>query len=458
MKHNIKAALKKLRYGVYVYGNDVLYASKGQSKYTDSQIGRVYTTDIEDVRIPHAVMTHIREKKINDILSSIPSGINNSILIIAPYTYSVLSALLLLKTDDPSCITYTVKGIRGSSDLTLGESGFSTLHRVPIVGLFEDAVNTVILHCKDKNSGKISDKKISIKMPNVLKNYDNISIRLTKNNRPITADEERFYAVSGGYRGSTCIIDSHANVRGFLARKPQYYGIYHLDNGRFLFAEHFFKRPTFGVPLSVVTHEMDWLGRHHHTYLHERGYHHHAEAMDDKSFLTLSSSFYDTYVENQLIRIDRKTGEEIYTLSMNELFDDTYKTRNDWCHINCISKTSDPNEVVVCMRNIHTIAKIDLANKKLIWIFANPRMYEGTAQEDLVLRPEGDIYPWFFQQHAARVMDNYKDADPDRLYISFYDNHDTNRRPVDWYDGPGASYGLVVSVDEKNKTVRLEKR
>ena len=43
-----------------------------------------------------------------------------------------------------------------------------------------------------------------------------------------------------------------------------------------------------------------------------------------------------------------------------DLFDDTYKTRNDWAHINSIDYIPAEESVVISMRNVHTIAKINL--------------------------------------------------------------------------------------------------
>ncbi|MBO4395792.1 MAG: aryl-sulfate sulfotransferase, partial [Eubacterium sp.] len=470
MKHNMKAGIKRILYGVYTYGYELVKPNVTFTDIKDYYDGRdyYYNSTIKYIKSPafrssvgdvtHAVRTDLCEKAIEKILAELSTGWKNAILIISPFRASVLTALLLLKTDEPTRIRYTVKGMRGSKDLTLGEDDFSTSHRVPIVGLFEDAKNTVIISIENENSDKVINKSIKIKTPNVMEEYFDIQLKMTYSAHDITDDEEKFYEVSGGYRGPTCIFDSHANVRFFFSRKPHYYGIYLLDNGTFLWPEHLLKRPVFGAPLSVVAHEMDWFGRYHHTYFHEIGYHHDAVVLPDGNFMTISSTLVNKHVENKLVKIDRETGDQLDELSMDELFDDTYQNSFDWCHINSISPMDDPDELILCLRNIHTICRVSMREHKLIWILTNPEMFRGTAQESLVLTPEGEFDPWFFQQHSARIMRNFPNAEPGRLYITFYDNHEAHRRPVDWFDKQGTSYGLVVSVDEKARSFRLEKR
>lgn len=464
MKHNWKAKLKKAMFGVYTYSNDILDIHYSPEVLAPYFKGRTYRASFYigyykyATMIPHSIFTNMSERSIERLLSSLDTGLNEAIVILSPYRASVLCAMLLVKTENPTRIRYTVQGIRGSRDFSSGEEDFSTSHRVPIFGLFEHAKNRVILSIEDQKTGTTMKKTIKIKTPDVLKTYFDIQVKMNYSKHDVTPEEEQFYEISGGYRGPTCVIDAHGNVRAFLARKPQYYGIYPMKEDHFLFSEHFLKRTTFGAPLSVVAHEMDWMGRYIHTYFHEIGYHHHAVELPDGNFLTISSSFYDKSVENKVIKIDRETGEELDSLSMDDLFDDTYKTRNDWCHVNSISPMDNPDELILCCRNIHSIIKVNMKEKKLIWIFSHPKMFEGTEQESLVLTPEEDLDPWFFQQHSAKIMKNYPNADPNRLYITFYDNHDAERRPVDWYDGPGTSYGLIVSIDEKARTVRLEKR
>ncbi len=175
------------------------------------------------------------------------------------------------------------------------------------------------------------------------------------------------------------------------------------------------------------------------------------------NILGLSSSMHDTYMENAIVEIDRKTGETIYELSMNDLFDDTYKTRNDWAHINSIDYIPEEGTVVISMRNVHTIAKIHLEKREIVWLIAKPKFYKGTNVEDKVLKPVGE-HNWFFQQHGIQIVHDETDNDPYTLRLMLFDNHTANRRPVKWFDGEEKSYVNFYTVDEKKRTVRQDNR
>ena len=193
--------------------------------------------------------------------------------------------------------------------------------------------------------------------------------------------------------------------------------------------------PAYGNAHTVITHEMDMLGRVYCTYHQKKGMHHWAiEKEPGGNILGLSSSMHDTYMENAIVEIDRKTGETIYELSMNDLFDDTYKTRNDWAHINSIDYIPEEGTVVISMRNVHTIAKIHLEKREIVWLIAKPKFYKGTNVEDKVLKPVGE-HNWFFQQHGIQIVHDETDNDPYTLRLMLFDNHTANRRPVKWFDG-----------------------
>ena len=469
MKHSFKAKLKKKLFGIYTYDNSLVNPELTPEELAKYYGGRTYLYNTSNSGLSkmskssigmttHAVRTELCEREIEKLLSGLAAGWDEAMIVVTPFRGSVLTAILLINTNTPTRITYTVKGIRGSKDFTFGESDFSKRHRVPIVALFEDAKNDVIISIEDEKTHEVTEHPIKIKTPNVMKEYFENELKMTFSAHDITPEEEHFYEVSGGYRGPTIIFDAHANVRAFLSRKPQYYGIYPLEKGMFLYPEHLLKRPTFGAPLSVVTHEMDWFGRYHHTYYHTLGYHHNAAVLPDGNFVTPSSSFYNRHVENKIIKIDRETGEELDALCMDDLFDEKFQDMLDWAHVNCISPCDNPDELILCLRNIHSIIKVNLPEKRLIWIVSNPEFYKGTAQEELVLKCEGDFDPWFFQQHSAVIMRNFPNPEPGRLYITFYDNHEAHRRPVEWFDKPGTAYGMIISVDEKNNSFRLEKR
>jgi len=413
-----------------------------------------YNTNLENKTEPPVFLTYCKEKMIRSLLEKGRYSFDNILIINNPYKISPLSALLIFNTDKECKVEYTIKGNNGSEDYTKSDETITKCHRVPVLGLYEGINNIVGVKLVDASGKEIKSKKIEIKTP-VLKKPVHGCVNITKSEKPFTGG---FMFVSGGYQGGVYAFDTKGNIRFALNRIPQYYGVYLFKDGRFLFPEKNMRVPAYGNAHTVITHEMDMLGRVYHTYHQKKGMHHWAiEKEPGGNILGLSSSMSDTYMENAIVEIDRKTGETIYELSMNDLFDDTYKTRNDWAHINSIDYIPDENAVVISMRNVHTIAKIDLAKREIIWLLAKPRFYKKTSASDKVLKPEGE-HDWFFQQHGIQIVHDKTDKEPGKLRIMLFDNHTANRRPVKWFDNEQKSYVIFYTIDEKKRTVTQDAR
>lgn len=422
--------------------------------YKKEMLANSYNTNLENKIEPPAFLTYCKEKMIRMMLEKGEYSFRNILVLNNPYKISPLSALMVFNTDKECKVEYTIKGHMGSDDYTKCDETITRYHRVPILGLYEGYFNKVKVRLLDSNNTEISSKNIKIRTPK-LNNPVHDCVKINKMERPFTG---KFIFVSGGYKGGVYAFDTKGNIRFALNRIPQYYGVYLFKDGRFLFPEKNMRIPAYGNAHTVITHEMDMLGRVYRTYHQKKGMHHWAiEKEPGGNILGLSSSMSDSYMENAIVEIDRKTGETIYELSMNELFDDTYKTRNDWAHINSIDYIPEEGSVVVSMRNVHTIAKINLAKREIVWLIAKPKFYQGTNVEDKVLKPIGE-HDWFFQQHGIQIVHDKTDSDPSKLRIMLFDNHTANRRPVKWFDGEEKSYVIFYTIDEKKRTVTQDAR
>lgn len=416
----------------------------GDIKYS-SNVRRRVKCKVGESRLEDAAVEHI--------LDTGKYSFSSPLFIKNPYRMSLLSGLLVFNTEVECKTEYTIKGMRESEDFTKCDEIYTKRHRVPILGFYEDAMNTLCVRLIDRDGNELKRRVLKIKMQKVTGKDDNSDkVRLTFSEAPSKAG---FIMCSGGYHGGVYAFDKFGNIRFAMPEKPQYYGVHYFsETGRFLFPEMNMRRPGYGNAHTVVMHEMDMMGRTHHTYYHKKGFHHWAAEMGaGGNILALTSSMTDTYMENAITEIDRNTGEPVLEISMNDLFDDTYKTRNDWAHVNAVDYIPEENCIVVSLRNVHTIAKISLDTKKLVWLLTNPEFYKGTAQEDLVLKPVGDI-KWFFQQHGAQILHAPGDREKGLLHIMVFDNHTVNRRPVDYYDKDKSSNGMVFEIDEKNRTFK----
>lgn len=416
---------------------------------------RKYSSDIENNLKARALESRKKDAYFEKLLDKNKYSFKKPYLVVNPYKIAPLSALVLFNTKEACSVKYVISGIKGSDDYEAVIDKVSCKHRVPIVGLFENVENVVSIALIDKSGKEIDKKLIRIQTPKVSKKIAG-KIEITTNKKESCKD---FFFVSGGYSGGAYAFDKHGNIRWSLKEKPMHYGVYLFEDGRFIFPELHMRRPVYGNAHSVVSHEMDMMGRVSRTYYHPKGFHHWAcEEKPGGNLLTVSSSLTDTYMENVILELDRDTGESLHETSLNDLFDSTYVTRNDWVHLNAMDYVPNENTVIACMRNIHSVAKINLNTNEIIWIMTNPEFFKGTEQEEKCLTPEGHI-DWFFQQHGAKIIHEDIDGNPNNLHLMIFDNHTVNRRPVPWFDGEDKySYACVYTIDEEKRTFKQEKR
>lgn len=437
------------------YYSDIHFNKLSKNLYNPpSYLSHHYDTNLP-IQTPLAIISQKREKMIEQILESKTYTFPKVLLVLNPFYLAPLSAMLIFNTKKPCKVQYTIKGRNGSPNFSQCDENFSTCHRTAVVGLFENCYNPVTITLLDQFNNTISTKKIRIKTRKIQNHHIHNCVEVTSSSQSMLGE---FKLVSGGQRGGVYAFDTNGNIRFALTKRPQSYGVYLLDSGKFLFPEPDMRMPAFGNAHTVITHEMDFLGRVSHTYYDERGYHHWAiEKKNDGNILSLSSSVNDTYMENTIVEINRYTGERVWEINVNDLFDDTYKTRNDWAHINSVDYISSENAILISMRNIHTIAKININTKELVWILSNPDFYSKTTIKDKVLTPIGNI-DWFFQQHAVKIVKENHTPKDSKLQIMLFDNHTANRRPVPWFDEKQESNVLFFTIDEKNKTVSMDNR
>ena len=450
--NKLLAPIKKKTMNALVANYKWLEKQVRANNVTYNNISNNYETNIDTKSEIAAISSYKREVAINEILKSKEYDFDNMLVIKNPHRIAPLSALALFVTDMSCKVQYTIAGKRGSDYYTVCDEIMTKYHRVPLLGLYENSVNIIIVRLLDENDSIIASKKLRIIIRGLDKPVHN-AVKLSNSTQPLSKD---FIFVSGGYHGGVYAFDKKGNIRFALNKIPQYCGVYLFKDGRFLFPEKHMRRPAWGNANTVVMHEMDMMGRVYRTYYDKKGLHHWAiEKEPGGNILALSSSTDDTFMENEIVEIDRFTGEAVKEINMNQLLPEKYITRNDWAHINSIEYIAKDDSVVISMRNVHTIAKISLEKGELVWILTNPKFYKETNVEDKVLKPEGDI-KWFFQQHAIQIVHDEKNKDG-RLHIMLFDNHTANRRPVKWFDKEKKSNIMFFTIDEKNMTVTQDK-
>lgn len=418
--------------------------------------GRIYNTNIEVKKLP-AMKSRAVDELVQSLLHSGDYIPENMLVLDNPYQVAPLTFLILFYTEKACKIRVTVKGMSGGDDIS-GTTEIENYHKVPVFGLYPEIENQIILEFLDEND--ISWKQIQFVyqgclLPEELKNM-------------VFIDEQReksalgLVFVYGAQTKYPYAFDSQGNIRYYLCKSPNNYGIYFLSQGRILLAEKLILSPSFANPHSSEILEMDLMGRIYHMYHIEKGIHHDVCEMYVGGNLLAAGSSLEGTGEDTIIEIDRKTGEIVKEVKMSKIFDDTYQDGEDWVHVNSVSYDANTKTVTACLRNLHSVIRLDWENENLIWLFCHPDFWKDTKMEPFLLKVlpskekmEGD--GWFYQPHAAYVLSENLDNNPDTEHLIMYDNHQDRRRTVNYFDGIEASYVRIYEINKKRRTVTLYK-
>lgn len=413
---------------------------------------RVAVTDtIENMYNIH-IKTLARECVINELADSGEYNLKNILVIKNPYGYVPLSAMAIFSTDKPLSAKVWVES---SEDILVkGELPPATNHRIPVFGLFADTVNKVhiVLSSGEKQVKHLRFDVQTEPLPEDMEKFAKVFLKKG-------APAYRFYYMSGVDVWFPTVIDARGNVRYYIKKPSKNYGVFHLADGLFLHMDRGVLRPAFGVPHSTCAYETDLWGRTRRTFNVKNGMHHDVYEISPHGNLLIATSSLVKYCEDVVAEVDRVTGKIIKKVEMDDIITEpSVKDSADWAHMNTVSYQKQDNCVLVCLRNLHSVLKIDWATGKLIWILGDPFFWKGTTMESYVLKPENDDIKWFYQAHASYQMDRKPDDDPDVSRIMLYDNHYQSRRQTDNFDDDECSYGNVYFINEKTGTVRLHKR
>lgn len=426
----------------------------------DAELCRTFPKRIRDTNLKawnvRPVDTWKREQKLENVINQYPFHFDSMLIIRNPYGLTPLSALCLFDTEEDCYVRYKVQGRTPDSNFTYTTTHFESRHRVPVFGLYAACVNEVDVELLNRDGEVTARRRIQIPARNISGKFGQMVQPTVKNGDTAMP----FVFVTGGYKSSTYAFDHNGDIRYVLSKTPRQYGVYALPDGRFLFPDKNVNRPTLNNPHAVVMHDMDYLGRVRETYYVEEGIHHWAEAVpgtNDREILGATSSLQEQLMEGTLLRLDRKSGETTGMYNLGSFFPKELQNKYDWAHLNCVH-CQDERYVILSLRNVHTVAKLDMVEQKVVWILAHRELYEGTEWEDRVLRPEGEDFHYFLQQHAARVVDTgLTDREAGVIEVMLFDNHCHTKRKVTWFDGKTESYACFYRINEKNLTVETTK-
>lgn len=372
-----------------------------------------------------------------------------------PYQIAPLTAVVIFDTPEECGVRFTVKGKTEAADIS-GEVDPAASHRVPIIGLYPNEENTVVLELLDENGKTTDSQEIKITTDSLPETLDDVI-------QPVKTSGKSAYELTMVYGQKTIFpfaYDCMGDIRWYMNTKVKASGIFPLANNRMIVQDTAAQVPSADKPQTTNFYEMDYMGRAYTMYYVSGGIHHEVIEKEPGGNLLVLSSSLDGHIEDKIQELDRQTGEVVNELVMGDILKCKYENIVDWTHLNTVSYQPETDTITISPRNLESVIKLNWTTKEIQWILCDPRFWEGTEYEKYVLQPEGD-FNYHFQQHTAYQVSTDLDGNPDTVEISLFDNHFVKARKADlssYYDDTKESYLVVYAVNEKEGTVQQIKK
>ncbi len=393
-----------------------------------------------------------REKAMEWLLQKFHFSFDHMLIIQDPYGKVPLSSMLVFETHEKCLVQYTVRGKTEEKNFSYCTKAFARQHMIPVLGLYAADKNIIEVTLYSGKMKPLAKRNLTIVTGPLPEQLQNVVCPCKKmKNRT-----DKLIIVTGGLKSHTYAFDSDGLIRWYLETLPRQYGIYLYKGRHFMFPDRKLNSPTYINPHSNVMYEMDFTGRVHEVFHVSGGIHHcltprpGTGSGQDQEILAAASSLCSR-MEDAILCYDTANGEIVQKWDLGPLFPRKYLKRKDWAHLNALY-CCDRDHILISLRNLHTIAKLDLTANELLWVAAPPDLYEGTKLESKMLIPTGEDFHYFFQQHAVEIL--HMDRQKETMSILLFDNHCITKRKSRYHDGRQESYGCLYQIDEKEKKIR----
>ncbi len=410
----------------------------------------------ENVSIQESILLE-NEEVDNEIINEIKNGeftFDNPYIVIDPYESSPLTALVGFKTEEDMEVKVIVTG-DVEEDTIEYIIKKSKEHYVPIVGLYADRENKVKLQLF-KNNNLVEENEISIETEALPEELIN-SIEVEDSEEEIL---KGMTFIAGGNFKKPYAFDSSGNIRWFIDVLTDGHGMFFMENGRFMVMSGYSMVETEFRDYATRIFDMDLLGRLHKIYNIPKGVHHEIiEKTPDGNLIILANSLRD-HVEDTVIEVDRDTGEILREIDFNDIIvHEEYNDDYDWAHMNSAYYNREENTAIFSIRDTSSVLKLDMETEEIIWMIADPEIWEDTDYEKYLLESLNNDNKWFYEQHSASKVENL-DNNPDTLDLMIFDNRIVRSKTmtVQVKEDLEKSSVIYYAIDEENKTIEEKRR
>lgn len=341
-----------------------------------------------------------------------------------PYDVAPLTALAMFETDEPVKITVTVEGKDEYGDIERTFDEFKTEHSIPILGLYPDYDNTVTIEATNE-AGETVKSTLTVKtdpLPDDFLTNETAEAHPEKMENGLT-----FIVPSTRY---VYAVDHNADVRWYSTLWNSHV-FKRLDNGNILYITKEEGQDEYNEVL-----EMDMLGKIDHSYLIQLDdyedtnvVHHGIIELPSGNLLATVHDMESPYIEDEMIEIDRETGETVRDFNFRDLFpEDFYEDYGgalsddgDWFHQNAIWYVEEDDSILVSSRHQDLIMKLSYPDGKVDWILADHEKWPD-SYEKYLLEPKGDDFKFPAGPHAPMTMPDFDNNEATNDYLLFDNN------------------------------------
>ncbi len=314
-----------------------------------------------------------------------------------PYLINPLCALVMFKTTQKVAPTVTVCGKRFERENLSHTFEADTMHKLPVLGLYEDFANQVKISLPDGTSKQITIQ--TGKLPEDVCRCLNVMT---------SADylEDNFMFLTPAGKNLPTAYDYKGDIRWMLTENTMF-DIKRVANGNIITGSSRFCRMPYN---STGLIELDMLGKIYKEYRLPGNYHHDHFEMEDGNLLVLTQDFTRDTVEDMCVLIDRSTGDILKTWDYKAFLPQDVagsgsQDAHDWFHNNAVWYDKPTHSLTFSGRHQDAVVNIDFDSGKLNWIVGDPEGWPEEMVKKYFFTPVGDVknFDWQYEQHAALI-------------------------------------------------------
>ena len=411
-----------------------------------------FQSEKNDISIEHKMLIDIvaqinKQKEVdNQLNKELESGtytFDDPLIVQDPYDMAPLTALVLYTSEKPELVSIKIVGKEKEADIeyTFNKQGYTTKHIIPIMGLYANSDNTVILTSIDEQ-GRKKEKQINIQTEKIKNDLQYVNLIVYKGDRE-KYQEGLNFSHSSLDNVKKMAFDINGDIRWYFSKMDSL--ACNFNQGKSVFINY---GNGFIYEDNIIC-EMNYLGKILNMYYYPAGIHHDIFLTDHNTMLVTGN--HQETVEDLVTEIDLNDGEIIKDIDYRKLFPRTRKplfmyVNQDWLHMNAVVEYN--GDMIVSSNTQSTIMR-NSKDGKIKWMLADPRDFT-TYWQQYLLKPIGNDFEYPTAQHAAMLL-------PDNRLMLFdntnFDILDENRT-VD--QNKLYSRAVIYNIDENNKTVKQD--